>query len=111
MSASLGPGCGTLTSSHCRTSGPPVLWIRIACAMAMPLVGFRGYCTDSRSLALLGQHPRMAYLTARAVDLPALRTRLGARPDLLVIGLCAAWCGTGGEFAPAFARLAAEHPS
>src|SRR5476651_1594461 len=34
MRASFGPGCGTLTSSHCRTSGPPVLWKRIAWAMA-----------------------------------------------------------------------------
>src|SRR5690349_6165831 len=32
--ASPGPGSPTGTSSHCRTSGPPVLWKRIACAMS-----------------------------------------------------------------------------
>src|SRR5205085_10716766 len=31
--ASPGPGSPTLTSSRCRTSGPPVAWKRMACAM------------------------------------------------------------------------------
>ncbi|MGZ5080324.1 MAG: thioredoxin family protein [Usitatibacter sp.] len=52
----------------------------------------------------------MAYLTARLPDLPALRARLREAPDFLVIGLCAAWCGTYREFEEAFARLAAERP-
>jgi thioredoxin reductase (NADPH) len=52
----------------------------------------------------------MAYLTARPGDLPALRARLRAGPDFLVIGLCAAWCGTCVDFEEAFARLAAERP-
>src|ERR1700710_1576302 len=33
MRASLGPGLPTSTSSQTKTSGPPVLWKRMACVM------------------------------------------------------------------------------
>src|SRR5678815_4790046 len=32
-----GPGSPTSTCSHLRTSGPPALWIRIACGIALAL--------------------------------------------------------------------------
>ncbi len=35
---------------------------------------------------------------------------LAPEPDFLVVGLCAAWCGTCREFADTFAALAKRHP-
>src|SRR5690242_12713072 len=37
--ASPGPGLPTCTSSHCRTSGPPVLWKRMAWGIAVSPLG------------------------------------------------------------------------
>ena len=50
------------------------------------------------------------FLTAKARDLAALRAKLREDPAFVVIGLCAAWCRTCGEFEDAFDRLAAERP-
>jgi thioredoxin reductase (NADPH) len=50
------------------------------------------------------------FLTAKAGDLAALRAKLRQDPRFVVIGLCAAWCSTCGEFEDAFDRLAQERP-
>ena len=42
-------------------------------------------------------------------DHTALARALDERP-LLVVGLCAAWCGTCADFSAAFDRLAASRP-
>lgn len=48
-------------------------------------------------------------LTASPDDASALAERL-ANGELLVVGLCADWCGTCKEFRPAFDRIAAAMP-
>jgi thioredoxin reductase (NADPH) len=52
----------------------------------------------------------MAFLTARPEHRAALRERLGGSPPMMVVGLCAAWCGTCRDFEADFARLAAAYP-
>ena len=50
------------------------------------------------------------FLTAKPRDRTALQEKLRLHPAFVVVGLCAAWCHTCGEFEDAFARLAAERP-
>ena len=47
--------------------------------------------------------------TSSPADAPALAARL-ANGELLVVGLCADWCGTCKEFRPALERIAATMP-
>jgi len=49
-------------------------------------------------------------LTSQPGDLRRLAERLAAEPEAIVIGLCAAWCHTCGEFLPSFERLAEARP-
>ena len=49
-------------------------------------------------------------LTFRPEDRSRLRARLAQAPAALVIGLCAEWCHTCGEFLPSFERLAQARP-
>jgi thioredoxin 1 len=50
----------------------------------------------------------MRVYSGSASDAPELARRLPA--SLLVIGLCAQWCGTCRDFLPMFERLAASRP-
>jgi thioredoxin 1 len=62
---------------------------------------------------MVGGHPprrRMAAAYKRSTnDRIALQASIASR-DLLVIGLCAAWCNTCGEFLDAFESVARESP-
>lgn len=49
-------------------------------------------------------------LTSQSSDPPRLAEHLAAKPAAIVIGLCAAWCHTCGEFLPSFERLAEARP-
>lgn len=49
-------------------------------------------------------------LTFRAEDRSRLARRLAQGPAALVVGLCADWCHTCGEFLPSFERLAQARP-
>src|SRR3954451_23816794 len=90
-----GPGLPTLTSSHTRTSGPPVLWKRMACVMVITpkghmcdetiesdeiRSGYESYAT--RQFIQFCGPARLTYASDRAPPADYHVTRMQQRPTI-----------------------------